>query len=366
MLTILLSLFIGSIGILVIYYVLFGKLAFARTSAPPENLAPVSVIVRTKNNAELLRQTITSILAQDYPVFQLVLINDASSDHTLDVIEEFAGRYSNIKTVNVISNEAFWGKKKYALTLGIKAAKYNLLVFIEDNYIPVSDHWLREMSRNFRGKKTLVLGYSAVKRVKNVFFNALIRYDNWLRAVKYLSFAHAGLPYSGLGKNLAYHKSAFYEVNGFIGHMDMKNGEDELFVNEVSTAKNTTISLSKYARTRSVTTPSYREWIQQKREGFYVFRNFKLGQRVLLNLFYIAQLLFWLLPLPLIFLARNPVTVLALFLFKWVVQFVVMAKLARKLGEKGFIWLLPLHEFALISVQFYIFITSFRKSTRWK
>lgn len=366
MLNVLLSLFIGSTGILVTYYVIFGKLAFSGTSAPQENLAPVSVIIRTKNNAEILRQTIISILAQDYPDFQVILINDASSDHTLEVIEDFAGRYSNIKIVNVVNNEAFWGKKKYALTLGIKAAKHNLLVFTEDNYVPVSRKWLREISRNFHKEKKLILGYSAVKRKKNVLSNALIRYDNWLRAVKYLSFANTGLPYSGTGRNLAYHKSAFYKVNGFISHMDMKNGEDELFINEVATPGNTTICTSKHGRTRSLTAPAFREWIHQKREGFYVFRNFKLWQRVLLNLFYIAQLLFWLLFVPLIFLAGNPIVILALIVFKWLVQYIIMARLARKFGEKGFIWLLPLYELILISVQFYIFITSFRKSTRWK
>ncbi|MGS2761923.1 glycosyltransferase [Sinomicrobium sp. M5D2P9] len=362
----LLSLFAGSTGILVIYYILFGKLAFSGKSLQQGNSAPVSVLIRTKNNAHILRQTLPSVLAQDHPDFQVILINDASSDHTLDVIEEFAERYPNIKIVNVINNEAFWGKKKYALTLGIKAAKNNLLVSIEDNYVPLSNLWLREISQHCYGEKTVILGYSAIKRKKNVFSNALIRFDNWFHAVKYLSFATAGLPYSGSGKNLAFHKSAFYKVNGFISHMDMKNGEDELFINEVSTAKNTIVCTAKAARTESVTTPSFSEWIKQKREGFYVFRNFKLKDRVLLNLYYLAQLLFWLLPVPSILLGVNPVTLLALILLKWVIQYAIMTRLVRKFGEKGFIWLLPLYEAVLISVQFYIFITSFRKSTRWK
>ncbi len=362
----LLSLFAGSTGILVIYYILFGKLAFSGNSLQQGNPIPVSVIIRTKNNADILRQTLPSVLVQDHPYFQVVLVNDASSDHTLDVIEEFARRYQNIKIVNVVNNEAFWGKKKYALTLGIKAAQNNLLVFIEDNYVPLSNIWLREISQHCYGEKTVILGYSAVKRKKNIFSNALIRFDNWFHAIKYLSLATAGSPYTGSGKNLAYHKTAFYQVNGFIGHMDMKNGEDELFINEVATAKNTVVCTTKAARTESVTTPSFSEWITQKREGFYVFRNFKLKDRALLNTYYMAQVLFWLLPVPLALLGINPVTLLVLFFLKWVVQYIIMAKLARKFGEKGFIWLLPLYEAALISVQFYIFITSFRKSTRWK
>ncbi|MGS2739112.1 glycosyltransferase [Sinomicrobium sp. M5D2P17] len=362
----LLSLFAGSTGVLVIYYIVFGKLAFSGRSLRQGNPVPVSVIIRTKNNADILRQTLPSVLAQDHPYFQVVLVNDASSDHTLEVIEEFAERYQNIKIVNVVNNEAFWGKKKYALTLGIKAAKNNLLVFIEDNYVPLSNIWLREISQHYSEEKTVILGYSTVKRKKNVFSNALIRFDNWFHSVKYLSFATVGLPYSGSQKNLAFHKSAFYQVNGFISHMNMKNGEDELFINEVSTAKNTIVCTAKAACTESVTTPSVSQWIKQKREGFYVFRNFKLRDRIVLNLYYIMQLLFWLLPVPLILLGANSTPLLVLIFLKWVVQYTIMAKLTRKFGEKGFIWLLPLYEAALISVQFYIFITSFRKSTRWK
>ncbi|SFW73678.1 Glycosyltransferase, catalytic subunit of cellulose synthase and poly-beta-1,6-N-acetylglucosamine synthase [Sinomicrobium oceani] len=366
MLITLLSLFAGSTGILVIYYTIFGKLAFTDNSLRQGKPAPVSVIIRSKNNAAILRQTLPAILAQDHPDFEVILINDASSDHTMEVMEYFSERHDHVKIVNVINNEAFWGKKKYALTLGIKAARHPIFVFTEDNYIPLSGMWLQEMSQHFCGEKSMVLGYSKVKRKKNVFANALIRFDNWFHAIKYLSFAKSGMPYTGSGKNLAYHKNAFYQVNGFISHMNMKNGEDELFINEVATAKNTAICVARAARTESVTTPSFRQWVIQKREGFYLFRNFKIRHRILLNTYYMAQFLFWLLPIPLVFLGMNPVTLLTLILIKWGIQYAVMARLAKRFDEKGLMWLLPIYEFVLISVQFYIFITGFRKSTRWK
>ncbi|WP_461534084.1 glycosyltransferase [Sinomicrobium sp.] len=370
MLTVLLCLLTGSTGVLVAYYLLSSRLGGVVNERHPKQITPVSVLIRTKNNADILKSTLPHILAQKHPDFQVVLINDASSDHTSEVIEHFQSQYPDIKVVQVINNEAFWGKKKYALTLGIKAAKYPCMIFTEDNFIPASEHWLADMSKSFHKDKNVVLGYSSLKRIKGSFSNAIIRYDKLMKSVKYLSFAKTGLPFTGEGSNIAYHKSVFYQVNGFISHMNMSNGEDELFINEVATAKNTTICIAPPAHTKAVNVPDYRTWIHRKREAFLVFRNFKLKDRLLSAFLYSAQILFWVLPIPVLILAgtqsKQTAILASLFLIKWIVQYISAYKISEKLGEKNLLWLLPLYEAVLIVVQFYIFITCFRKQTRWK
>ncbi|RAV30527.1 glycosyltransferase [Sinomicrobium soli] len=370
MLTILLCLLTGSTGILIGYYLLSGKLAYSGKGNLPDKTIPVSVIIRTKNNAGILRQTLPHILSQKHPDFQVVIINDASSDNTSEVIAHFEASYPNIRVVHVINNEAFWGKKKYALTLGIKAARHPFMIFTEDRFVPASGYWLQEMSRHYHKNKNIVLGYASLKRVKGSFSNAIIRYDNLVKAVKYLSFAKAGLPYTGSGRNMAYHKSVFYQVNGFISHMNMSNGEDELFINEVATAENTAICITPRAHTRSVSTTGFRTWVYRKREAFLVFRNFKLRDRLLSALLYLAKVMFWLLPVPILILAgtqsRQTAVLAAILLIKWVAQYISAVKISGKLGEKDLLWLLPLYEAILIIVQFYIFITGFRTRTRWK
>src|SRR5690606_36351772 len=138
-LDILLYSFVVAVVIQVIYFLfIFGKFAFLKENKKvPKNL-PISVIICAKNEANNLKIFLPSVLEQDYPHFQIVLINDASYDDTFDVMEEFANKHNNIKLVNVANNEAFWANKKYALTLGIKAAKHTHLLFTDADCKPLS------------------------------------------------------------------------------------------------------------------------------------------------------------------------------------------------------------------------------------
>ena len=151
-----------------LYYIfVFGKFSFSKPIAHPKKNIPISVIVCAKNEAENIKKFIPLLLEQEYPTFELVLIDDASSDETRDLFEEFEKQYSNVKLVKVDNNEAFWGNKKYALTLGIKAAKYEYLLFTDADCYPTSKHWISNMSANFTLKKTFVLGYGAYEKIIN-------------------------------------------------------------------------------------------------------------------------------------------------------------------------------------------------------
>ncbi len=111
------------VGIQIIFFgIVFNGINTIKPSSPnPKNIA-VSVIVCAKNEAENLRQFLPLLVSQNYPNFELILINDNSTDDTLSVLEAFEAENDNIKIVNVKPIEKFWGNKKYALTLGIKAA----------------------------------------------------------------------------------------------------------------------------------------------------------------------------------------------------------------------------------------------------
>ena len=115
-------------------------------------------------------------MAQDHPSFELILINDGSWDETLDVMEEFAARFPTIQITDVAPNEKFWGSKKYALTLGIKRARNEHLVFTDADCRPASQEWLRLIAQNFNQMHDIVLGYGAYEKVKNSFLNKIIRF----------------------------------------------------------------------------------------------------------------------------------------------------------------------------------------------
>ncbi|MBA6153301.1 glycosyltransferase [Gelidibacter maritimus] len=327
----------------------------------------ISVIVCAKNEANNLETFLPSILNQEYPNFEVVLINDSSTDTTLKVMERFKAKHSNIKIVNVKNIEAFWGNKKYALTLGIKAATHNHLLFTDADCKPVSNQWIKEMSNCFSTEHQIVLGYGAYAKVKNSFLNKLIRFETLMTAVQYFSYAKLGQPYMGVGRNLAYTKDLFFKARGFMDHMHIKSGDDDLFVNQIATAENTAICLSKNSFTESVSKKSYSEWIIQKRRHISTAKHYKAKHKAMLSLFYVSQFLFFALGITLISTLFNWEIVVGLIGLRYLVLFINLTLAAKKLEEKDLIPFFPVLEIFLILTQFSIFIKNLiSKPNRWK
>jgi len=278
---------------IVFYGVLYGNFAFSKSISRKQNIIPISVLICAKNEAENLKLFLPSIINQDYTKFEIVLINDASHDSTLEVMESFAQKHNNIKIVNVKNIEAFWGNKKYALTLGIKAATNDYLLFTDADCKPLSNYWIKEMASYFTKDNSIVLGYGAYNKIKNSFLNKLIRYETLLTAVQYFSFAKLGMPFMGVGRNLAYHRSEFFKANGFIKHIDVRSGDDDLFINEVANTKNTSICYSKESFTISKPKITFGAWFRQKRRHVSTANRYQFKHKALLALFYVSQFLFW-------------------------------------------------------------------------
>ena len=368
MLTILLYVFIAVTAIQVAYYLFgFSLFAFAKDKEiKPSNLS-ISVIVCAKNEAENLKKFLPKIINQDYPNFEIVLINDASYDDTLDVMESFQNQHQNIKIVNVENNEAFWGNKKYALTLGIKASTHDHLLFCDADCKPKSNAWITKMSAHFSESTKFVLGYGAYKKNKHSLLNALVRFETLLTAIQYFSYAKAGNPYMGVGRNLAYHKTEFFNHNGFMSHMAVKSGDDDLFINEAATKATTSIEFSKESHTESTAPETFTEWFQQKRRHISTVKHYKVKDQFLLGVFYTTQLLFWGLFITLISTLFSWKIVLAIFGIRLFLQYIVYGFSAKKLKETDLIFAIPFLEIFLILFQLTIFITNrFSKPNHWK
>src|SRR5690606_37823827 len=197
-----------------------------------------------------------------------------------------------LRIVKVQHNEAFWGNKKFALTLGIKAAKTEYQLFTDADCYPTSPNWLRDMSSQFTLNKTIVLGYGAYEKIPNSFLNKIIRFETMLTAVQYFSWAKAGKPYMGVGRNLAYKKEEFFNVRGFMDHMKIRSGDDDLFINQAGNSKNTTICFTPSSFTYSEPKRKFSDWFNQKRRHVSTAGHYKFFDRAQLAVFYISQLLF--------------------------------------------------------------------------
>ena len=360
--------FIGIIAIQIIFYgFIFGKFAFSNQKKISKHNLPVSVIICAKNEAENLKTNLPSILEQSYPNFEIVLINDSSSDDTLKVMNAFKNEYNNIKIVDVEPVEKFWGNKKYALTLGIKAAQYSNLLFTDADCKPVSKFWISEMQSRFNAETAIILGYSPYEKIKGSFLNVLIRFETFITAVQYFSYTTIGLPYMGVGRNLAYKKELFFEANGFINHMDIKSGDDDLFVNQMATSKNTAICIDKNSFTMSIPKKTFNSWYRQKRRHINTAIHYKWKHKILLTLFYTSQFLFWILSIVLLSFLYQWEFVLGLVGFRCIVQYVTYFKISKKLNEQSLIVLTLILEPILILIQFFIFIQNLiSKPQHWK
>ena len=360
--------FIAIVFIQILFYILFltnfKESNVEETSKEP---LPFSIIICAKNEAENLKTFLPSVINQKYPTFQIVLINDASYDDSLEVMEAFALQHSNIKIVDVENTEAFWANKKYALTLGIKASEYDHLLFTDADCKPVSDNWISEMSSHFNDKKSVVLGYGAYIKNKKSILNKLIRFETVLTAMQYVSLANLGLPYMGVGRNLAYTKKAFFNVNGFMQHMKILSGDDDLFINQIANKSNTSVCLAESSFTLSKPKTSFGGWLRQKQRHVTTAHHYKFIHKITLSSFYISQLLFWVLAILLVTFKIHWEITLALFVLRFIFQLAAYFRATKTLNEKDLLFLIPFLEVFLIAIQMTIFMSNLiSKPKHWK
>lgn len=366
--SILLFAFIAVVSIQIIYYLGFlFSFAIKRAETRLKKNIPISIIVCAKNEGENLKKNLPLILQQEYSNFEVVLVNDSSSDETLDIMKFFESKHNNIKLVDVKSNETFWGNKKYALTLGIKASKHDFLVFTDADCAPNSNKWLANISGNFSNQKSIVLGYGAYSKKRFSFLNKLIRFETLMTALQYFSYANLGLPYMGVGRNMAYRKDLFFNNSGFNNHMSIKSGDDDLFINEVANQTNTSICFTEESFTISEPKKSFKAWILQKRRHISTAKFYKPKHKFLLGLFYISQLLFWVLGILLLLLGYQWQWVLGFIITRFIIQMLCFGFTAKKFGEVDLIILTPILELFLITTQLSIFIANLiSKPKHWK
>ena len=200
-----------------------------------QEMPPLSVILCARNEADNLRKILPAILEQDYPQFEVIVINDASTDETEDVLGFMEEKYPHLYHSFTPDSARYISHKKLALTLGIKASKHDWLVFTETNCMPASKDWLRLMARNFTSQTQIVLGYSGYDRTKG-WLHKRVAFDTLFQSLRYLCFALAGKPYMGIGRNMAYRKELFFQRKGYSTYLNLQRGEDDLFINQIAAA----------------------------------------------------------------------------------------------------------------------------------
>jgi cellulose synthase/poly-beta-1,6-N-acetylglucosamine synthase-like glycosyltransferase len=327
---------------------------------------PVSIIICAHDEEENLRELIPQLLNQNYPEFEIIIVNDRSNDHTFDYMLSLTKNDKRIRLVNVDHIPAHVNRKKYSLTLGIRAAKHEWLLLTDADCRPAGLNWIAQMSSAFQESTLFVIGFSPYQKSKG-FLNLFIRFETILTALQYISFALLKNPYMAVGRNLAYRKSFFLAEKGFNQYMNITGGDDDLFVNQHANGGNTKIIVGRDATIVTYPEKSWRSFLKQKTRHLSVGRYYKFKHKFWLGLFLFSWLIVWLTILPVALFSGLHLWILAAMLIRMGLLVQTLRTGLQRFGHNFELWTVPFLDF-LFSIYYLTtgLITIGTKKVRWK
>ena len=324
---------------------------------PDSDLEPVSVVVCARDMQHHLAELIPALLSQDYPEFEVVVVNDCSDDDTEEYLKDLERHEKRVKPVQLRQHLNFFNGKKFPLSMGIKSARYDLIVLTDPDCRPTSNKWLRSMVGCYATGTEMVIGYASTENTGGLT-NLLVRFNAVQRALMYLSAALAGRPYMGIGKNLSYRQRLFFRAKGFTSHYGIPEGDDDLFVGQVATRRNTAVHLDADNTVVCASPSTFGIWARQQIRRYSTINMHRFGPRLLAALHYWSQFLFYVSFIALFFMAPGFAitgnlpyaayyypTLAVLFLFRYISQIIIYRGASHRLGERGLLAGLILWDF---------------------
>jgi len=359
-------LFLGSSAFVLLYTLIFWWrfVFFKSKNELSPNYPSVSIIIAARNEEDNLYNNLEHILTQDYPTFEVIVVNHQSSDDTKHILGALQKQYPQLKVIEIERNKHLKIGKKLPITLGIKGAKYGHLLFTDADCRPASNQWIRGMAQNFSDKKDIILGFGPYAKGKGLL-NAFIRFDTIQIAVNYLSFALNGMAYMGVGRNMAYKKSVFEAVGGFKSHYGISSGDDDLFIRDAANRKNTTICIQAETHCFSEGKGTWADWFKQKQRHYSTSGHYKVITKLLLGIFSLLLLVqlfsFVILLLHIEYLFWVLVIFGACLLLRWIAQIINF----NKLGAARLSVFYPIFEYAHIIITALMYYSRGYSDNKW-
>ena len=322
-------------AIQVFYYCwFFSRIAFYKLPVKSKTQHhPVSVIICARDEDENLARNLPGVLVQSYPsTFEVVAVNDNSLDDSKYILQELKKKFKSLNVVELTQEAVHISGKKYPLSVGIREAKHEVLLLTDADCVPASEFWIEKMQNGYDENIEIVLGYGAYHKKKGLL-NKLIRFETFHTALQYLSYALAGTPYMGVGRNLSYKKTLFFKNKGFSSINHIPSGDDDLFINKSATKKNTAVVIDPDAITLSIPKTTWGSWLRQKSRHYTTAKYYKPKHKFLLGLYFITQFIFY------------PLLAASFIFYDWrfvsgvvgsriLLQSVILYKSMKKMGEK--------------------------------
>ncbi|MGQ0738205.1 MAG: glycosyltransferase [Bacteroidota bacterium] len=319
----------------VFYYVFFfARVAFFKQKKKNKSQQhPVSVIICARDEDENLARNLPGVLVQQYSSsHEVVVVNDNSVDDSKYILQELKKTFKSLNPVELTQEAKLISGKKYPLSIGIREAEHEVLLLTDADCVPASEHWIQKMQNGYDEGIEIVLGYGAYHKKKGLL-NKLIRFETFHTALQYLSYALAGMPYMGVGRNLSYRKDLFLRNKGFSSINHIPSGDDDLFINKVATRDNTAVVIDPDAITRSIPKTTWKGWLRQKSRHYTTAKYYKPKHKFLLGLYFATQFIYYpLLAASILFYDWR--FTLAVFGIRFLLQAFVLRKSMKKMGEK--------------------------------
>lgn len=330
------------------YWGLFRRLAFFKPKNKEKSQQhPVSVIVCARDEAPNLARNLPGVLVQTYPsTHEIIVVNHNSQDETKYLLEEFNKTFKSLRIVNLSQEAKGIPGKKYPLSMGIKEAKHEIVLLTDADCVPASEFWIHKMQDGYDENAELVIGYGGYHKRPGIL-NRIIRFETFHAALQYLSFAIAGMPYMGVGRNLSYKKTLFFNNKGFSSINHVPGGDDDLFINQVADKNNTRVVVDPEAFTLSEPKRTFGNWVRQKNRHFTTAKYYRPVHKFFLGLYSVSQFLFY--PLfiaSLIFYDWR--IVVGVFALRLISQAIIYYKAMKRLNESDLFawwWLLDIWMF---------------------
>lgn len=357
---------LGIVALVQIWYYLHFFNRLVKYKPKPKEASqeyPVSVIICAKNEAENLVNNLPGIFFQDYrTTHEVLLVNDNSTDESKYILEEFQRKFKNLTVIPLKQEAKGIPGKKFPLSVGIKSSRHEIVLLTDADCIPASEHWIQKMQDGYASGIEVVLGYGAYKKYPGLL-NKLIRFETFHTALQYFSYALAGKPYMGVGRNLSYRKETFLRNKGFSAINHIPSGDDDLFINMIATKTNTAIVIDKDAHTLSEPHTNWNSWMQQKNRHYTTAKFYKPVHKRLLSVYATMQTLIY--PLAIataIFF--NWYTAVGIFALRLIVQTVIWYRCMKKLNESDLFPLFLFFDIWMFVYNLFFFPSLFRKPSR--
>jgi cellulose synthase/poly-beta-1,6-N-acetylglucosamine synthase-like glycosyltransferase len=358
----------SGVAALHLFYVFyfFARLAFHRLVAPqPTELPPVSIIIAARNESENLYSNLPHLLEQDYPNFEVIVVNNQSIDDSAYLLSALKRQHKNLHVVEVARSQHIKPGKKLPITLGIKAASYECLLFTDADCQPAGKNWLKSMASRFNDKQQMVLGFAPYIEEPGML-NRIIRFDTTWIGMSYMSMALARAPYMGVGRNLGYTKGVFDSVQGFKSHYSLPSGDDDLFVQAAAKKGNYTINVDPESYVFSKPQQTWGMWLRQKSRHFSTSGHYQLIKKGLLGIYPMSLFILMVLLVTLLLNEDFRWISLSVFGFVTATKWWILGMCFARLQQKRFIPFLPFWELMYALLMPILFYTTEKKgNNQW-